>query len=497
MNEEKKTAEERLKSIRRFREESIEFKALLETAFDELHATVIKKISLPGTYIGPHSDYPQKTVTDSGFPLFNGFGFFNAAAPKDYVGTIKPTGLAGYLGGRFNVEDNPLPALEKLTEYLRMHEIGGNLQYTNHEGEKSFSEYTVSRIVGEAVERYLHVHGIVTPIDAKKRAAILRPLAFGVIQRTRHLSLMVPIALTHFEVERYRLSDATYLVRIPEGFQLSRARMRAHGSGASDQVVHAATHAFVSNGWTLDVHEVGEVSRSLSSASQNALNAVDNFLGALRVATGVKTGYAQLLWVPRRWALGYYCDLPSVFGTTVRQYPSDFDSYGWTRGCPTISHEAMNSVRQVYEQVNNNDRETVRLAIRRLSSCLTRDDPSDAILDGTIGLELLLGDDENQSLSYKLRLRCAALSWLDDSAGPAHEIAKKVKRIYSARSAIVHGKKSKPSKKAVDQDNAHGEGDRQLAAQLLRFVLKVLLVHPEYLDPSKIDNDLILRGKEV
>ena len=497
LNEKVKSADERLKSMQRFREEFREFKALLETAFDELHSTVIAKISLPGFSIGPHSDYPRRSSIDSGFPHFSRFGFYNQAAPRDYVGVVRPTGLLELFSGRFDVVENPLPALDKLIHYLRTHEIGSKVQDVNHEGESFLVEYTVNQIVGGAVERYLHVHGIDTPIDKKRRAAILKPLMLGVIQQTRHLSLMVPIALTHFDCERYRLSDSAYLVRIPKRFQLSRARMHSHGSGASEQVVHAATHAFVSSGWTLDVDEVGEVSRSLSSASQNALDAVDIFLGALRVATGVKTGYAQLLWVPRRWALDYYCDLPPVYGRMVRQYPSDFDNYGWTRGGARISLKEMDSVKRVYEQMNNNDSEAVRLATRRLSSCLTRDDPSDAVLDGTIGLELLLGDDENQSLSYKLRLRCAALSWLDDSTEPAAEIAKKVKQIYSARSAIVHGKKSKPSKKAVDQDDARGEDERQLAAQLLRFVLQVLLAHPKYLEPSQIDSDLILRGKDV
>jgi hypothetical protein len=270
--------------------------------------------------------------------------------------------------------------------------------------------------------------------------------------------------------------------------------MRTNGTGASEQVAHAATHAFVSSGWSLEVDEVGDVSKSLSSASQNALDAVDSFLGALRVATGVKTGYAQLLWVPRRWALDYYCNLPPVYGTTVRQYPSEFDNFGWTRECPTVTKDEMGAVRAVFEQMNNNDSEAVRLATRRLSSCLTRNDPSDAVLDGTIGLELLLGDDQNQSLSYKLRLRAAALTWLSGSSITATEIADKVKKVYAVRSAIVHGKKPKARKKAVDSNSTQGEDDRQLAAELLRFVLRVLLAHPRYLDPSKIDSELILRG---
>lgn len=116
------------------------------------------------------------------------------------------------------------------------------------------------------------------------------------------------------------------------------------------------------------------------------------------------------------------------------------------------------------------------------------------MIDGTIGLELLLGDDQNQSLSYKLRLRAAALTWVSGSSKTATEIADKVKKVYAVRSAIVHGKKPKARKKAVDSNSTQGEDDRQLAAELLRFVLRVLLVHPRYLEPSKIDAELILRG---
>jgi hypothetical protein len=485
---------ERLERIKEHREEFLQFKSLFEAAFEELHGVVVAKISKPGVYIGPHADYPQRSTTDSGFPIFHGIGFYSDSAPRDYVGTIKPSGLLGFFGGNFDVEDNALQALSRLIEYLQSHRIGSRFTYTDYKGDTSFADQTVNRVLGGAVEKYLHRHGISASVDPKARDVILGPLSLGVMQRTHELSLMVPIALTHFAFERFRLSETTYIVRIPERFQLSRARMRTHGTGASEQVAHAATHAFVSNGWSLKVDKVSDVSKSLSSASQNALDAVESFLGALRVATGVKTGYAQLLWVPRRWALEYYCDLPPVYGTSVRQYPSEFDNYGWVRECPTVTKEEMSAVRTVFAQMNNNSSEAVRLATRRLSSCLTRNDPSDAVLDGTIGLELLLGDDQNQSLSYKLRLRAAALTWLSGSSMPATEIADKVKQVYAARSEIVHGKKPKARKNAVDSNSTKGEDDRQLAAELLRFVLQVLLAHPRYLEPSKIDSELILRG---
>ncbi|PZX11755.1 hypothetical protein LX81_03831 [Palleronia aestuarii] len=494
---EAESPKDRLESIRKLRNELLQFKILFEAAFEELHGVIVAKISKPGIYIAPHSDYPRRSITDSGFPIFHSIGFYSDSAPRDYASTIKPSGLLGFLSGSFDVESDALPALDKFIKYLQSHQFGSRLKYTDYKGETSLAKYTINGILGGAVEKYLHRHGIEAEVDQRARDMILGPLLSGVIQRTHELSLMVPIALTHFEIERLRLSETTYIARIPERLQLSRARMRNSGTGASEQVAHAATHAFISNGWSLEVEKIDDVSKSLSSASQEALDAVDSFLGALRVATGVKTGYAQLVWVPRKWALDYYCDLPPVYGTTVRQYPSEFDNYGWVRECPTVTNDEMTDVRTVFEQMNSNQSEAVRLAVRRLNSCLTRNDPSDAVLDGTIGLELLLGDDQNQSLSYKLRLRAAALTWLSGSSMPATEIADKVKQVYAIRSAIVHGKKPKACKKAVDSNSTQGEDDRQLAAELLRFVLRVLLAHPRYLDPSIIDSELILRGASV
>jgi hypothetical protein len=117
---------------------------------------------------------------------------------------------------------------------------------------------------------------------------------------------------------------------------------------------------------------------------------------------------------------------------------------------------------------------------------------------GAIGLELLLGDDDNQSLSYKLRLRAAALALLRaDPAYPAAEVASKVKRLYAARSAIVHGRRKKRSKKASEPTDTSNASERLLASDLLRFVLNALLTHPKYLDPLKIDEGLLLRADQI
>ncbi|WP_407156440.1 hypothetical protein [Bradyrhizobium sp. STM 3557] len=263
-------------------------------------------------------------------------------------------------------------------------------------------------------------------------------------------------------------------------------------------VVGAATHAFVSNGWTLDVNSFDEVHGSLGQVSSNVLDAIDSFFGALRVATGISTGYAQVLWAPRGWALDYYCNLTPVYGATLRRYPNEFDNYGWVKQGATVTAEELGAARHIYEALLNSESEAIRLAFNRLNGCLTRDDAADAILDGTIGLEVLLGDDQNQSLSYKLRLRAAALAMhRADPAYPPSEIAMKVKRLYEARSAIMHEQRKKRSKKAAEPADDLNSRERLIASDLLRFVLKVLLHTPQYQDPIKIDEGLLLRGDDI
>ncbi|MBP1093698.1 hypothetical protein [Bradyrhizobium diazoefficiens] len=466
---------------------------LFEQAFDELHAAVITEVKKPGAYVGPHHDYPSMSRLDSGFPHFHEAGFYKDTSPRDYVGRVRPRGLLGAISGISSRAE--LPKGAELAAFLRDHDIGKRLDLGRFVYNGRASDFHVDSLVAGAVERYLHLHGLNAPIDAKHREAVIRPLILGTILRNLDLRLVIPVTMTHFDVDHFRLSETTYITRMPKKLQLARARMSTLGSGATGMVVGAATHAFVSNGWGLEVDNIYEVSRSLNEVSSNVLDAIDSFFGALRIGTGVSTGYAQLLWVPRGWALDYFCDLTPVYGTTLRRYPEEYDKYGWTEPGSTVTADDLKEVRRIYQSVVGSPSEAIRLALNRLNGCLTRTDAADAILDGTIGLELLLGDDQNQSLSYKLRLRAAALALLNaDPARPAGEIASKVKRLYEARSAIVHGRRKKRSQKASEPlDTSHSK-ERLIASDLLRFVLKVLLSHPEYQEPSRIDEGLLLRG---
>jgi len=477
------------------REEAKAYINRFEAAFDELHDAVVRKAKISNQYVGPHADYPVMSTLDNGFPSFHASGFYQDSAPRDYIGTMRPRGLLGLLASGYQRPGAGFPKGAELANFLRTHDIGKRLNLSKHAIDGEPFDWPVDQLVGDAVERYLHLYGLDSPVDPKRRRDVLEPLLLGTVLQRLDLYLVVPITMTHFEVDHFPLSATTYITRIPKKLQLARARMSTVGTGAVQMVVGAATHAFVSKGWRIDVDNVDEVSRSLSQSSPNVIDAIDSFFGALRVATGINTGYAQMLWVPRKWALNYFCDLTPVYGTTLRQYPSHYDEYGWARQGTIVKKTELKEVQRIYRAVVGSKSEAVRLALRRLNACLTRSDAADAILDGTIGLELLLGDDQNQSLSYKLRIRAGALALLHaDPAHPASDIAAKVKRLYEARSSIVHGRRKASSKKATEPADASHANDRAIASDLLRFVLNVLLTHPEYLDPARIDKGLLLRG---
>jgi hypothetical protein len=90
--------------------------------------------------------------------------------------------------------------------------------------------------------------------------------------------------MTNFDVDHFSLTETTYITRLPKRIQLARARVDTLGTGAVRNVVAAATHAFVSNEWHLEVDNIDEVRRSLSQSSANVTDAIDSFFGAMRVA---------------------------------------------------------------------------------------------------------------------------------------------------------------------------------------------------------------------
>lgn len=93
-------------------------------------------------------------------------------------------------------------------------------------------------------------------------------------------------------------------------------------------------------------------------------------------------------------------------------------------------------------------RRSVDVALDRLNLARRRRSPGDQAIDSGICLEALLGDDNPQELTYKLRLRAALL--LGTTLAERQEIRKAVHDLYNLRSKVVHGRARRPEDRSAD-----------------------------------------------
>jgi len=187
-------------------------------------------------------------------------------------------------------------------------------------------------------------------------------------------------------------------------------------------------------------------------------------------------------------------DLPYVQGVTVRSYPGFFEDYYWNiETVPFVSNEEMDQIAKLYNSISSATENSIHLSIKRLNQCLIRDNEEDSVLDATIALEALLSDDGNQEMTHKLAMRIGALSRLDKSHNRTpFESFCEVKKIYAYRSAIVHGSKGLDKKKIIKIGKESEVNAHVLAVEYLRVMMRVLLNHPSYREPSNIDKELLL-----
>jgi hypothetical protein len=315
----------------------------------------------------------------------------------------------------------------------------------------------------------------------------------GHLRENLAVSMLIPIALTRFESRRRQIGLNVELIELTEAQQL--ARVRAFGSPASpanETVVGAATHALHLTGWEMP-NSMGDPYPPFDRPGWWPLEKVDRFFDALRVVTGLDTGYAQLCLQPAEdWAFSFTRDLPPlILGPEVRRYPERFDNFGWNVEREVVSDKRLEEVASLYADLEK--RERLRLPSRRLSSAMLRTSDDDRILDLLIGLEALLGDQSKTEMTYKLAVRAAAVLAAGGDIEPS-SIFGNVKQLYSYRSAVAHGDRKRADKRRL-METAQGQVKATIVAEnYLRAAIGVLSVRADIGTASDIDSKLVLRS---
>lgn len=304
----------------------------------------------------------------------------------------------------------------------------------------------------------------------------------------------VPILMTKFDFDVELVDSNMAVIKMDENLQIAKAeRWSETLKSTSSVVANAATHLLILTGWTMP-NTKGIPNPGYTELEWHPTDRIDRFFDALRVVSGIDTGYAEVFIVPERgaWAHRFNRDLPPViYGASTRRYPSDFDNFGWLKQRDTLNSDHLSEVREVYEQLS--DRADLELAGRRLGAGMLREDQDDSILDLLIGLEAILSDQDKGELTHKLALRTSALLSLNPGNDP-QIIFPSVKKLYSYRSAVSHGDQERANKLREIEIDGETKDSIQVAQRFLREAIRILVARKDLDSPKSIDRDLILES---
>jgi hypothetical protein len=436
-------------------------------------------------YIGTYFNWPDLSYFESGIPYLKE-GYSSSSGPTDYKYAFR-------LGKDAPIDVHTLPSFRTLIGYVTSHPTLKDYFGFKEESDNPLPTTAVYLLAEYLIDRYIHIHGN-TVFDREQLLPLYLPLEAALIKEKLGVNVMVPILFLLFDFDEIRFGPDFGIVRMDDDFQRARATKRTSRLGVHDIVLGAATHALVLNRYEVENGSYFRIFHAYSEETAYPLPLIDAFFTAIRIVTGHPTGYAQLLLEPIGWAHAYKAQLPPLEGTSARRYPAEFENLYWHRRVPTVTREEAVKIGETFTKLRNTlGVNQLRIASRRLNLCYLREDEEDAILDATIGLESLLVGGERNEITHKLALRMAALSTLDASSPRgAVEVFGDIKEIYKFRSAVAHGS----SKSSQKREIAIREGEAipivTAAINYLRMALSILLNHPEYRDPARIDEVLLL-----
>lgn len=310
--------------------------------------------------------------------------------------------------------------------------------------------------------------------------AIYREAETALLSPTLPVEYWIPLVLTPLPAGAAVKLDSQCRVE-PFDAQQQVARFLAGRNvlaGSPSVVREAATHALVVAGDPLQ--NPGPGPRLLQHPVIDPVDyaVIDTACEALRITTGANVGYAEVLVKPLGWADYWNADLPTFqLHDSRRRYNPDLDQYGWLTSKPaTVTQEKLSNAPAVLAGLKS-AHPRAKLASRRLSMSVLREDEDDQIVDLCIGLEALLSDGATTELTFKMSLRgAAALATRAKDPLSAENVKNLLTKVYKHRSAVVHGNPNLADTRHIKKKDAHGKildstPVAGVAEQLLRYLL--------------------------
>lgn len=460
--------------------------------------SLVSDLKKNNKHIGTYYNWPKMSQYDCGLPNFSEEFFTN--------GPIKYRNAFG--GSSSELDTDKIKSFQRLWDFIKdQATIKKRLLHPDmliaRKDDQKFNEHThdIVKIIvfgmpEDLIDRYIHIHNTFE-FSTNDFDQIYNEYIASIFEDRLYIDICIPLLFLKFDFDHAVLGQSFKIEKMDDSFQLARAPIQAYGPSVHKSVLSCATHMLVLEDWFISNENQWQLSEIVSNVGAYPHENINNFFASLRIETGFDTGYAQLLMKPKGWAKDYKAHLPPLYGTSIRAYPNKFENYYWNKkDIPNLTLNVCNEICSIYAQLSKAKENEIRVAIKRLNQCFLREDQEDSIIDATIGLESLISDDDRQEMTHKLAMRIGALSKLskNQSKNP-YDVFQEIKKIYSYRSAVVHGSTKKQKKKEIKIGESQTVPASDLAIEYLRKTLKILITEPIYRKPTTIDEKLLLNNE--
>lgn len=414
----------------------------------------------------------------------------NYKTPKKYDELLKS------VDSQFGINCHSIDGFDDLVKLFYENEDAGKMIASKEE----YLESGVMCYVGNIANRYLYVTknfaGGEIEVAVVERLVTEQIIRFCAKQL--NVNICVPICLLEFEDDEIEVSDRISIFRMTEELQISRFNATHFESTQENHLVQCAAYMLRLNGYSVENKDKESLHNAATNYWAYPLELIDDFFASIRIATGYRTGYGQVLIEPVGWAGNWTSDMLPIYGANIRAFNrNDVDVEFFKYNIAKVANADISLIKELFtiirekrgDEKHNQKFKKVFIAIQRLNRCMLREAEDDMALDAIIGIETLLSGDTQGEITYTISNRMAVVAAMTEKCPYTPAAARNaMKIIYGLRSDIVHGRSTNKNCK-VTIENQEIE-TKVLAVEFLRYSLLFIIKNQEYLDIKSFEASL-------
>lgn len=428
-----------------------------------------------------------------GIPLFKSTDF---NTPKNYGD------LFTIIDGMHNINCYSLNGFKDLLAFFKENKDVNSIIST----EEKYIDISIVLYIGNIVNRYLYVTENFQ--DGEIDGDVVKSLIIQQLPRfcmeKLPVNICVPMCFLQFEDDEIEVTENISICKMSDDFQISRYKVNNFESTQENEVVQCAGFMIKIKGYSVNNEGPKSLHNAISNYWSYPTEMIDDLFAAIRIVVGCRTGYGQLLIEPNEWADEWIANLLPIYGATIRAFnknETETELFGYC--IEIVNKDKILPIRNIFkiisekrEEVKNSKKSKIDqgfkkifIAIKRLNRCMLREDDDDTALDAIIGIETLLGGNEQGEITYKISNRIAVVAAkLKECPYPPDFARKAMRTIYGLRSDIVHGREQDKNSKILMEEKEILTKD--LAIKFLRYSLLFIINNQEYLDVQKFEKSL-------